>query len=201
MARQLKDSSYIVIGDDGNRNVKPYGTGWAGHISKSGIIMWNRMYYSDTFNYCYLRDALQKPDGSLLFVGQAFNDTLPSWHVSRDVWLVGADTNGCNVAGCSGVDTTDTVTGVPILNAAETGMRVWPNPSSGTVNVQLQGVALDGELQLTDMQGRILQQWTITKQTAQVELPPQLVPGVYLCRYVSPQHNNPTGVVRLVYQP
>ncbi|RYZ48556.1 MAG: T9SS type A sorting domain-containing protein, partial [Sphingobacteriales bacterium] len=68
--------------------------------------------------------------------------------------------------------------------------NLYPNPSSGTVTVELDQSIQDARLEVFDMQGRRVHQSPVNAGS-QVMLP-QLAPGVYLSRIVSGQTNGTT---------
>ena len=187
--KQLKDSSYIVVGDaaiylaSGN-------IGFAAKFSRTGDIVWSHQYYSDIDHYAYLRDVVQNPDGSFVFVGQTMNDSLPAWHTLQDVWVVGVDSNGCEIAGCG-------TTGVPVVAAAPAEFAVFPNPTYGRVTIK-SGEA--GTLVLYNMQGQQVAIYTAHQGETDIQLPSGLGAGVYLCRFTTATNKAPV-VLRLLYEP
>jgi len=147
--RQLPDSSYIVIGGTEDADTLADGYGWAAKVSKGGVTLWNHNYRSDpkdttstvtsSAGLSYFRDGAVRADGSIVFVGAGFDDTLPSWHQRQDVWLVSTDSNGCQAPGGCGPDTavsmTDFVPGVMPPQSLEDVLSLYPNPA--TTNLYL----------------------------------------------------------------
>jgi len=57
-----------------------------------------------------------------------------------------------------------------ILNVSEAGVSVFPNPTSGRLNLQLTNEFLGGELELIDVQGRLLQTVQLESLTAELNV-------------------------------
>ena len=129
LMRQLHDSSYVLLGDDWSDS-SAYNKGFAAKISRTGEIIWSHTYYNEAKQDAYFRDMAEKPDGSLIFTGVTFNDTIPSWHQYRDMWLIGVDSNGCEIPGCN-------VTGIKnIIKHNQQSYIVYPNPSSNELTIE-----------------------------------------------------------------
>ncbi len=189
--KQLHDSGYVVVGDHW-----PGGgisTGWASKIDRNGNIVWSREYRTET-DYSrdsYLRDVVELPNGNLVFIGAGFNDSLPSWRQHRDVWLLGVDSNGCEVPGCNIILT------APSLSEEGEMLRVWPNPTYGDVHI---AVPANGKLTVCDMQGRVVAVYDVVTGENSMRLPSSLSGGVYLCRYVDAEGKREPQVVRVIYE-
>lgn len=172
VVRQTKDSSYIIVGDDWN-NISPYNLGFAAKIDRNGNIIWSHNYFSSPLQNAYFRDAVEESNHNLIFIGAAFNDTLPTWHRQKDVWLVGVDSNGCEVAGCN---IKSSVALWP--EARGNGLAVYPNPNTGTFVIQLSAAANEpARITVTDITGRTIKDFTIPTNN---DTPLQLnQPGMY----------------------
>jgi len=127
---QLMDGDFLAEGDAGDTT---YGgaLAWAAKIDRSGNILWNQYYVSDSSQDAYFRDVTELPNGNLVFVGATFNDTLPAWHDRQDAWIVGTDSNGCVLPGGCNPLTGDGVK--PVTLPSQDEFKVYPNPTSGLV--------------------------------------------------------------------
>lgn len=153
--------------------------GWAAKFDRHGNIIWNHFYVSDSFNTCYFYDVVEKPDGSLVFFGQSYNDTLPVTHQYADMWIVGVDSNGCELSG--GCSTNLWPAGTSPI-PSEGGVTVFPNPSTGRMTVR---VPVEGVFMVYDLKGQLVQQYRLEKGETEITLPSGIAPGVYLGRFVT----------------
>jgi hypothetical protein len=202
MAKQLQDSSYIVTGDNQTYHHRPGEMGFAAKISKTGKLEWSHTYYSDTLNEGYLRDVAEKPDGSLVFTGQSATDTAPMWHQRYDMWIVGLDSNGCEMPGGCDPDTSnvvvvDTVTEVKnVQMGGYENVKIYPNPMSGLFTIK---AAKDGTLTVYNMLGQQLQQYVVRAGETEVQLPAGIAAGMYM-GFFKPEYGG-MQVLKLVYRP
>jgi hypothetical protein len=189
--KQLRDSTFLILGDDYCNGClcAPAYSGWVANISRTGAILWNRNYWTDTNEVAYLRDMAERPDGSMVFTGSAFNDTLPSWHGGRDVWIFSTDSNGCVIPGCGDV------TNVPDVpqKAAQT-FALYPNPTTGSITVNAWAA---GELVIYNLQGQVVAAYKLQSGEKRLQLPGNAASGVYVCRFVSNVETDAPVVVRL----
>jgi type IX secretion system substrate protein len=188
--RQLQDSSYMIYGDAWT-NYNPGNLGWAAKVSRSGNIVWCKEYFSDSAHSAYFRDMVEKPDGSLVFAGATFNDTLPKWRQNLDVWLVGVDSNGCENPFCAPTE----VKNVPKVIR---NIEVYPNPTSGAFTII---APENGTLDVYNIQGQLAATFQIITGSTSLQLPTSMSPGVYVCRYIPEGSDAVPVVIRLVYQP
>jgi hypothetical protein len=192
--KQLKDISYVIIGD----NWDYYGCGawsWAAKIKVDGEIAWNRIYYSDTNHCAYIRDFVERPDCGLIYTGTSMNDSLPTWHTTQDLWLVGVDSNGCDEVSCGVV--ADTATQVGSVKIRSSLFSVFPNPAAGNITVQSSS---PGKFVLFTLLGQQVQSYSVLNGQTDLQLPNSLAAGIYLCKF-TPDEGGITTQVRLVYQP
>ena len=187
LAKQLHDSSYIVIGD-----MWPDPVGYLGcavKINRNGNILWSHSYQSDAIFDSHFRAMVEKPDGNLVFVGTSFNDTLPRWRQIQDVWLVGTDSNGCENGLCA-------PTAVPLVEPPGSSFSLFPNPSTGafSLNCIQSGVVI-----IYNMQGQQVAEYKVMPGENTVRLPIGLAAGVYMVQYMGEAGSAPV-VVRLVYE-
>jgi len=193
--KQLDDGNILLVGDDA-LFYAPSDVGWMAKVSATtGELLWTHQYFSDSSNWSYLRDAVELPNHNIIAVGKSYNDTLPPWHVPiGDIWLVGVDSNGCEIAGC-GPDTS--LLGVVQPAQVATEIKLYPNPTTGTFTLQC---PIDGALLLYAPDGRMAAQYTIHPGANEQQLPQSLSPGIYMGVF-RPADGSPQKTVRLVYEP
>jgi len=191
MMHQLRDSNYIILGDQIVTSAAG-SYGWAAKVGRNGTILWNHYYLSDSANTGALRDMAERPDGSLIFTGTTMNDTLPAWHTTEDVWLVSTDSNGCENVSCTPRYTKTTSPGLP-----KGEVTVYPNPTSGEFTVQAQSA---GMLEVYNIQGQVVAEYKVNGGANSFNMPAGLSAGVYVCKYVAEGGSVPS-VVRLLYEP
>ncbi len=190
VVKQLHDGNYLAVGAT---EKGPKIWAWAGKVNRNtGAIIWDWYYNSDSTNDNYFSDAAEKPDGSLVFVGATFNDTLPSYRRVFDVWLLGTDSNGCPTPLCF----TDTSTTATQVVSEPVGFSLFPNPTNGGFTVY---APHSGTISVCDLQGRVVLSTTLQKGNNDLNLPAGLSAGMYLCRYTA--EKGESIIVKLVYQP
>jgi len=176
MIRQLRDSSYVVVGDQlVNSSAGSYG--WGAKVSRNGEILWNQYYLSDTAKYAALRDVAERPDGSLIFTGTTMNDTLPAWHQTEDVWLVSTDSNGCENVWCA-------PTRVNNIRPKNSGVIVYPNPATTVLNFQY-SLQDNVTIKLIDVAGRVMDEQTLQNSAATSFNVSRYAPGIYLYQLIT----------------
>ncbi len=175
MVRQLMDSSYIVIGDN-----PPLYKGWAIKISHEGMIVWNKFFGNDGLGG-YLRGIAERTDGSIVFVGRGY--AFPYWH-KGDVWLLGVDSNGCEVEGCG-------ITKVAPVNASHgIEVEIYPNPA--ITQMTISSNTKMASIVITNLLGQIVYEHLLNTEKAEIDVA-DLPSGMYLIRV-----NEPDGQVREV---
>jgi len=191
---QLEDGNILAFGESlPNYISSGPAMGWAAKFDRTtGAMLWQHLYTSDATHDSYIRGVVEKPDGSLVFTGTSMNDTLPAWHTNEDVWLVGTDSNGCQVIGCS----PDTPTAVTSIAVPKEELLIYPNPTNNNFIVK---TTEQGSFSLYTMQGQLLQQYNITATETNLQLPPNLAPGIYIGIFTG--SNGSRNIIRLVYQP
>ena len=112
------------------------------------------------------------PKGGKLFVGWSDGnlDNPRTVTVSSDTTFTAAFANCEN-------------TGIQEARSASAGIQVYPNPATGTLNVQLENYVTNGTLTLFDMNGRIVLSQSINGTSAQVNMS-SLTAGNYILRLV-----------------
>lgn len=186
---QLTDSNYLVMASHISNDVNGI-EAKVMKISKEGNLIWQHRLHVDTGTYdCYLVDAVERPDKSLLLVGSAKNAFNPvPWN--QDFWLIGLDSNGCIEAGCS-------PTGVVQLPPKEVGeVQVYPNPTKGALTID---VPEEVRLSVVNMQGQQVAVYELHAGENQLKLPNSMAPGLYMGRLML--KNGKQTLVKIIYQP
>jgi len=193
--RQTKDSGYVMAGivfTDMIDPSNPQPSGWTGKIDKHGTLLWNKYHAGDSTGADEIADVAERADGSLIFCGDAWNDSLPIWHIDQDVWLISTDSNGCLTPGCD-PDTTDLATVVPQVVVAAT-LLVYPNPSTGTLTIQTNS---EGDFYLYNIMGQSAGKYAVRTGETVVSLPVSLASGTYIGKYI-PANGKDANEVRIV---
>lgn len=180
---QTVDSGYLVMGE---RN-GPYINGWAARLDKHGNLKWERPYWQDSSRNGYLVDGEQRADGSFVMVGW----TQACATCSQDVWIVGVDSNGCEIPGCS------YTVSIPAGPDRLEEFVLYPNPSNGAFTVEAPG---EGKLVLFSMQGMRVAEYDMPKGKKVLSVPATLSAGIYMGQYTS-SDGKASKTIRLVYQP
>lgn len=167
---QLSDSGYLVMGIWHQNGGVSSAEAYIGKLSKEGVLLWeHKLHVGDGTYDCYLVDAVEKPDKSLLLVGSAKNASNPvPWN--QDFWLVGLDSNGCIEAGCS-------PTGVVQLPQKAGEVKVYPNPTSGAITAS---VPEKGTISIVNLQGQVVGAYELQQGNNQLQLPSGLPAGNYI---------------------
>jgi len=187
LARQLHDGSYIILGDNSRLGGN---LAWAAKVDKNGNVIWNQFYQSDTINDSHFRDMIEKPDGNLIFIGESYNDTLPVWHNSEDVWLVGVDSNGCKNAFCAPTS----VKPSPVYKGGE-ALHVWPNPNNGSFTINVSSAENEpAQLTITNIVGQKIRELTTTTNK-DVEVQMSVPKGMYFITAITVQGSRSEKVV------
>jgi Secretion system C-terminal sorting domain len=171
---QLHDGNFLVCGEAARYGILMHFYGWAAKVDKSGSILWEQYYLSDSTHDAYFRDVAEKPNGNIVFLGASFNDTTPSWHRIQDVWLVEVDSNGCEHPFCAPVS-------VPQAPEVKEGtLSVYPNPNTGSFTIRLSAAANEPTaVVISSITGAAVQQFAgTTNKDTEVAL--HMPPGMYL---------------------
>jgi len=128
-------------------------------FSADGTPLWQRDYaHFANLSALYPEipwDIEPTSDGGMVLTGESWNqDTIPPYS-NVNMWLLKLDAEGCLVPGCQYVGINEVTYGL------EHAMKVWPNPSDGKVNMNLNlptGLPLEGDLllQVFDANGRLV---------------------------------------------
>jgi trimeric autotransporter adhesin len=76
-----------------------------------------------------------------------------------------------------------------------TSIRVYPNPTNGVVTLES---PVAGNLSIYSLDGRALQQYSVTTNETTLTLPRNLSAGIYMCRFVG--SDGSVATMRLVYE-
>ena len=195
--KQLEDSSYVMPGivfTDLTDPSNPQPSGWTGKIDKHGTLLWNKYHAGDSTGADEIADVAERADGSLIFCGDAWNDSLPVWHIDQDVWLISTDSNGCLTPGCD-PDTTDLSTGVPeVALASANTIVIYPNPTTGTLTIQASD---EGSFYLYNIMGQMTGHYTVRAGETFIALPPSLASGIYMGKYI-PANGQDANEMRII---
>jgi hypothetical protein len=128
--------------------------GWKFRFNSNGDSLWYRNYYyypeDPYFAINYLYDVSHTYDNGFVAVGQAF--TLEPPNNVQKMWIIKVDSIGCEIPNCW-VEIEEQGSG----EAGRQGeMKVWPNPASVGLSVEVLGLSLgiDCSLVVYDMFGR-----------------------------------------------
>lgn len=154
--------------------------GWAAKFDRLGNIIWNHFYLNDSFNHSYFYDVAERPDGGLVFIGYSYKNGIPASHEYYDMWLVGVDSNGCELPGGCSTNLWPAGTTSPV--PSEGGVTVYPNPSTGKMTVR---VPMEGVFMVHDLKGQLVREYRLGKGETEISLPSGIAPGVYFGRYVT----------------
>ena len=173
---QLRDSSYIILGDQW-LNTPPSNLGWAAKVNRSGGIVWNHYYQSDTSNSSIIRDVVELPNGNLVFTGESYNDTLPTWHSGEDIWLLGVDSNGCENEWC-------VPTRINNMQPTNSSILVYPNPATTILSFQY-AYQSSVTIKIIDITGRLMDEQTLQNSTIASFNVASYTPGIYLYQVIT----------------
>ena len=193
--KQLRDGNFIVLGDQEHSSYLLNVVGWAMKVTRTGDMLWQHTYFSDSNQFAYIRDMVERPDGSLIFVGKTYNDTLPAWHNSGDLWIIGTDSNGCELPGCTPGLWPEGVNNVAVREGDN--LTIYPNPTYGSITIK---TSMDGIFILQSMDGKQISQYPLAAGNNSIELPRTLAEGIYMGTFKPTDGSKPI-ITRLVYQP
>jgi hypothetical protein len=175
--KQVSDGYFVGSGHvrtnvDGNSTR----AGWLFKFTAFGDSLWSRYYLPpfDTLNNPILGGSFfsfgELSSGNLVSGGEANGDG------PRRCWIIKTDANGCQ-----GETPCEVLTDVAEAEPMETpGIRVFPNPTQGTLQVVLPEGADQASLILYNLQGQPAFQSRLTGQRTTLQLP---VPaGIYWAR-------------------
>jgi len=191
VGRQLQNSNFVLVGESYD---DPFGwaRGWTAEVSHSGTILWNHNYYLNPHHDNELWDIAERSNGSLILVGESFNDTLPTWRQQKDIWLLSVDSNGCIEGGCDNGLAVHTILQWPTIP------RVYPNPTTG--DFTLETVAENkGYFYLYTLLGQLVGSYPVKGSKTEIHMASAVAPGIYIGRF-APSDGSGEATVRIVYE-
>ncbi len=169
---QLSDSSYVSIGGVKD-NASKKDRAWIVKTDRSGNIIWQRIYTRNLGKNNYFYDFKPTPDGGFIVCGT-------TWNQSQDAWLVKLDSFGCDTPGCQLYDA------VQNINAPKARINIYPNPSSGIIQITLPPVQGKAIGRLYNALGQAVLEQQIPAGTGRFSLDLSALPrGWYVLRLQS----------------
>lgn len=119
-------------------------------------------------------DVAEGPGGSLAMTGGAPNVRYNRRYPIGLPYLLRTDSNGCLQPGCA-------PTSVGGSASKLRGFSIYPNPSSGQLNVVC---PLPGTITISSIEGAVVLNYRLKAGTNALNLPVSLANGIYSCRYL-----------------
>jgi hypothetical protein len=172
LVKELPDSSLIAVG----RRKETTSTLIKGLMVKTdqnGDSIFVQTYEHDpggTNNHNYLWDVIPMDDGGFMAAGEVIG-LPPGATYRQDAWVIRVDSMGCVLANC--------LVGNEGLKRKDEGLKVYPNPTNGWVN--LKTTAPLNSIEVYNLQGQKVQSINPSKRSWQ--LPQES--GLYLIRMVT----------------
>ena len=169
---------FFICGSKGNIEFLDGDFGWICKMSNEGEIIWNRKYHHTALineGYFHNITDIQEADcGDLITIGTA---TLPGQH--QQIWVMRLNPNGCfddEVCGDISTSTSETLT-------PTTKLKIFPNPTSGFFNLDLDQVVkseIEGIL-ILDGTGKVIFEEYYNPNTEMIDVS-YLETGLYIVR-------------------
>ncbi len=163
----LPDGKYIVCGTKPiSGNDSAYRFGWIMKLDTDGTILWDRTYiaYERFGTHSYLYDIDILPNGDLLACGELRFTTNVGITPIQQGWILRVDSNGCVVENCIlGIDDRPQTTD-------HRKIQVYPNPASGSVQMEVSSEMIGGEVKVYDVHGRMVKEWRVASEKWQVDV-------------------------------
>lgn len=180
----LNDSNIVIIGGIKDTVGMPY----AGFIMKTkanGDSIWKREYKRSTTQDDYFYNLSSTNDGGFIMAGQVSAQVTPSG--TQDAWLVKVDCNGADsITHYFGetclVDPTVSIQEFELENNYPSLLNNYPNPfnKNTVIPYYLPDNTDKGIITVTDMMGRVIQNYNLEKGVGKVEFnTEQLQSGIY----------------------
>lgn len=116
--------------------------------------------------------------------GAGTSNEINNYQFSHATPVRGANYYRLRQVDIDGTATYHAIISVEILQ--NTGIDVFPNPAQERLNIFVQEIITDGQVQIFDMSGRLLQQQSLQAGASSIELPiAELASGMYLLRIES----------------
>ena len=188
---ELTDGSLVACGQqiipnpdtinfDGPRRI----TGVITKFSANGDLLWSRNYSHPENNLSNssehtLNSIVATPDGGFAAAGWLF--PYPPDTGTQDTWVIKVDSFGCLTPGCE-------VTSVPKIEGAIAQLKIYPNPASDVLNIEITPSAFEHrahpeefELKLYDILGKLVLTKKLFPSTNTIDVS-NLKTGVYSYR-------------------
>ena len=183
---ELPDGSLVTCGQqiipnpdtinfDGPRRI----VGVITKYSAQGELIWSRNYSHPENNLSnssehLLNSIVATPDGGFAAAGWLY--PFPPDTGTQDTWIIKVDSFGCLVQGCE-------VSSVPQINAPIASLKIYPNPVTENINIEItpSGNQQEFELKLYDILGRLVLTQTLYPYENTVSVT-HLKTGVYSYR-------------------
>ena len=177
----LNSGAIVLIG---SAEPSSGGSALLAKYSSNGIKQWERFFNKyGANNYNYFWDVHETYDKGLIACGDFTNISVPE----QPLWVVKLDSMGCEVINCSvGVEETSTLEQPTLL--------IYPNPSSGIFNVEMN--AEQAEIEVFSITGQLVERLFLKNGigTINITLQPK---GLYI---VKMKTSYKTIVRKIVYQ-
>ena len=149
MMQQTKDGDIIGAGKYKKYELLPINNwAWIFKYSKDGELLWEKIYEDQNINENYSKfyDIMEAQNGDIVCTGQMTDDDV--WGGNADyTWVLRVDSDGCFEPGCGVADSvqlvytySDLVTGTNEVESDysyQNDIKIYPNPSSTEINVEL----------------------------------------------------------------
>lgn len=163
---ELDDGSVIVYGSKEYAGVEITYHAFLRKIDKNGNTVWEREYFTEKEIYhSYIWTLSETSDKGFICGGTGYGEPVNEFGgLSQNFWLLKLDSMGCLIPGCDTIDNNEEYVPIESNNAA---IIVYPNPITTEATIQIDLAQLDltnltyFEVELTDLQGRILTEFTV----------------------------------------
>jgi hypothetical protein len=139
--KETNDGNFISCGYGGQTiGTRVINGGWLQKTDRNGDVIWRKFYkpygHDSSAYFFRLYDLDIASNGDIIAVGE-YNPTLGSGLIPQQGWLLRVDSNGCivdsNWCGWSSVEVEPT----PQAWQAQNEIRVYPNPASDIINIEV----------------------------------------------------------------
>lgn len=169
----MEDGSFIGCGQA--PFLQPDSTiqsGWVIKLSATGDLLWERGYegFNTPLAYNFLYDIDVLPDGGFIACGEA-----REYDDGQFGWILRLDSNGCVIENCMvGVD--------EVAKPEPVEVKVYPNPATETVNIELNPICERCLVEIIDVFGRLVLQRITYSENKLTILTGEWARGLYLVR-------------------
>ncbi len=184
--RELADASLIAVGYLDVPDSTP-STGLIIKTTSNGDSLWYKRYSSSSPPFpltdCYLNDIYPTPDGG--FVACGYVNPVPPDTGNQDVWILKIDSNGCEIANCT--------TSIEDL-FKKSSIKIYPNPVSTYLNIELGEIGKSLEVMIYNMLGRKVKQFSFDGKESRMNFS-DLPEGLFLLNLIQEDQVIYTGKV------